>query len=76
MVGDGDLENLHDFAYRVHIHAVVQTHNTGCEFESSTCHNKNTISEEGNGKSPHEIKFLKKDSEPCLWFLLRVKSSM
>ena len=33
----------------------------GCEFESRTCRNKNTIGEEGNGKAPHEIQFASKE---------------
>ena len=36
----------------------------------------NAIGEEGNGKPPHESHFPRKNSEPCLWFLLRSKSSM
>ena len=35
-----------------------------------------TTGEEGNGKPPHKIHFPWKNSEPCLWFLLRSKSSM
>ena len=34
----------------------------GCEFESYTCRNKNTIDEEGNGKPPHEIHYPRKKS--------------
>ena len=29
---------------------------SGCEFDSSMCHNKNTIGEEGDGKSRHKIR--------------------
>ena len=36
----------------------------------------NTIGEEDNGKPPHEFHFPRKNLEPCLWFLLRSKSSM
>ena len=34
------------------------------------------IGEEGNGQPPHRILFPRKNSEPCLWFLLRSKPSM
>ena len=34
------------------------------------------MGEEGNGKPPHKIHFPRRSSEPCLWFLLRSKSSM
>ena len=54
----------------------VWTHNTGHEFESYTCHDKNAINEEGNGKPPHKFHFPRKNSEPRLWFLLRSTSSM
>ena len=37
---------------------------------------ENITGEEGNGKRPHKIHFPRKSSEPCLWFLLRSKSSM
>ena len=37
---------------------------------------ENAIGEEGNGKSPHEFHFPRRNSEPCLWLLLRLKSSM
>ena len=40
------------------------------------CHNKNAISEEGNGKPPHEFHFPRRDAEPCLWFKLSSKSSV
>ena len=40
------------------------------------CHNKNGIGEEGKGKPPHEFHFPRKNSEPCLWFLLCLKSSV
>ena len=36
----------------------------------------NTIGKEGNMKPPHEFHFPIKNSEHCLWFLLRSKSSM
>ena len=29
----------------------------GCQYDSSLCHNKNAIGEEGNGKPPHKIHF-------------------
>ena len=35
----------------------------GCEFESCTCQNENTTSEEGNGGPPHKIHFSRKNSE-------------
>ena len=38
----------------------MRAHYTGCEFESYTCPNKNTIGEEGSGKSPHKIHFCRK----------------
>ena len=47
----------------------------GCEFESCTCHNKIAIGEESNGK-PYQVYFPRENSEPCLCFLLRSKSSM
>ena len=31
----------------------LSVRNRGCKFESCTCHNKDTIGEEGNGKPPH-----------------------
>ena len=40
------------------------------------CRNKNAIDGEGNGKPLHAVNFPKKSSQPCLWFLLRSKSSM
>ena len=54
----------------------VDSQHRGCQCDSSTCRLKNAIGEEGNGKPPHEFHFLRKNSEPCLWFLLRLKSSM
>ena len=45
----------------------------GCQLDSSMCQ-KSVIS--GNGKPPHKIHFPRKNSEHCLWFLLRWKSSM
>ena len=45
-------------------------------FDSSMCHFQNAIGEEGNGKPPHELHFPRKNTEPCLWFLLCLKSSM
>ena len=47
-----------------------------CQLDSSICHSKNTIGEEGNRKPPHEFHFPRKNSEPCLWFLLCSKLSM
>ena len=32
----------------------------GCEFDSSTCHNKSAIGKEGNGKPPHKVHSQKK----------------
>ena len=37
---------------------------------------ENAIGKEGNGKPSHKIHFPSNNSEPCLWFLLRSKSSM
>ena len=48
----------------------------GCEFESCTCHNKNTIGKEGNRKPRHKFHFPGKISETCQWLLLSLKSSM
>ena len=47
----------------------------GCQFDSSLCRFKNAIGEEGNGNPPHEFNFPRKNSEPCLKFLLCSKSS-
>ena len=42
-------------------HADLQ--HRGCQFDSSTCHfKKNAIGEEGNGKPPLELHFLRKNS--------------
>ena len=35
----------------------VDSQHKGCQFDSSTCHNKQAIGEEGNGKPPHEYHF-------------------
>ena len=48
----------------------------GCEFASRREHNKDAIGEEGNGKPPNEFDFPRRNSEPCIWFLLRSKSSV
>ena len=48
----------------------------GCQFDSSMCHFYKAIGEECNGNPPHEFHFPRKNTEPCLWFLLRSKSSM
>ena len=48
----------------------------GCQLDSYMCYSKNSIGEEGNGKPPHTFHVPRKDSEPCLWLLLRSKSSM
>ena len=48
----------------------------GCELQSYTCQNNNAIGEKGNGKPSHKIPSSRKYSKPCLWFLLRSKSSM
>ena len=45
------------------------------ELESCTCHNENTIAEEGNGKPSHKIHFRRKRIL-TLTFLPRSKSSM
>ena len=47
----------------------------GREFDSSMCHNKSPIGEEGNGKPHHKCQFPRKNSKPCLWFLQRFNSS-
>ena len=44
-------------------HAISQ--HRGCRFDF-----QNAISKEGNGKPPREFHFPRKNSEPCLWFLL------
>ena len=54
----------------------ADSHHKGCQFDSSMCHNKIAIGEEGNGKPPHEIHFPRENSDPCLWFLLHSKWSM
>ena len=46
----------------------ADSHHRGCEFESSTCHNKNAIGEEGNGELPHKIYFRRKDQSPVFGF--------
>ena len=46
------------------------------EFEASTCHNWNTVDEEGGGKPRYKIPSLRESSEPWLLFLLCSKSSM
>ena len=48
----------------------------GCQFDSSMCHFLNAICEEGNGKPPREFHFPRRNSERCLWFLLRSTSSV
>ena len=42
----------------------------------SSNHARVTIGEEGSGKPPHKVHLPRKDSEPCLWFLLPSKSRM
>ena len=54
----------------------AESQHRGCQLDSSMCHDKNTIGAEGNEKLSHKIYFPGKHSEPCLWFLLRSKSSM
>ena len=54
----------------------ADSQHTGCQFDSSMCHFQNVIGEVGNGKPPHEFHFPRKNSGPCLWFLLRLKLSM
>ena len=39
-----------------------------CELESYTCHNKNAIGEERNGKQTHKIQFPRENSEPISSF--------
>ena len=48
----------------------MQNHNTviDCEFESCTCHNRNTNREEGNWKPLHTVHFTRKSSEPVSGF--------
>ena len=46
----------------------MQTHNTGYQFDSSVCHNKNAIGEDSNGKSPHKITVLAKAQSPVSGF--------
>ena len=36
----------------------------GCEFESHTCHNKNTIREEGSKKSLHKVYYPRRTESP------------
>ena len=50
----------------------ADSYRRGCKFQSCTCHNKNTIGEEGNGKPPHKVHFPGINSEPCFWFIVRV----
>ena len=48
---------------------LVRTHNTsGCELDSSMCHNNNTIVEESNKKPSHKVLSPIKDSELSLAF--------
>ena len=55
----------------------MRTQNTGVVSSIPPCvTSKNAIGKEGNGKPPHEFHFPRKNSEPCLWFLLRSKPSM
>ena len=51
----------------------VDSQGRGCEFDASMRHIANAIGEEDNGKPPHKIHFPRKNSGPCLWFLLRSK---
>ena len=37
---------------------------------------QNAIGEESDGKSTHKVHLRRKDSGPCLWFLIRWKSSV
>ena len=48
----------------------------GYQFDFSMYPNKNAIDEEGNGKPPEKIYLPRKNSKPCLCFLLRLRSSM
>ena len=48
----------------------------GCQFDSSTCHNKSSIGKESNGEPPHKIHFPRKHSESCLLLSLTLESSM
>ena len=55
----------------------MRTHNTGVVSSIPPWVTvKNAIGEEGNWKPPCEVHFLRRISEPCLWFLLRSKSNM
>ena len=54
----------------------VRTHDTASCARTLDVSQQNAIGEEGNGKPHHKFHFPKKNSEPCLWFLLRSKSSM
>ena len=55
----------------------MRTHNTGVFSSIPTMyHNQNAVGEEGNEKPPNKFQLPIKTSEPCLWFLLRSKSSM
>ena len=48
----------------------MRTHDTGgCEFESSTCYNKNDVGEVGNRKTPHEIHLWKAALYSPMFFL-------
>ena len=47
-----------------------------CGLVSKSCPNESINCEEGNGKPPHNIHFPRKNSEPCIQFLLRSKSSV
>ena len=50
--------------------------NTGVVTSIPPCDIINAIGEESNGKPHHKIHFPRKNLGPCLWFLLRSKSSM
>ena len=53
-----------------------QPYRQWCRGEVVKRHTKNTIDAKGNGLPPYKVHFPRKNSEPCLWFLLRSKSSM
>ena len=49
---------------------------SGCELKSYTIRNESVTGEDGNGRPPHKTYFSRKYYRPCLWLLLRSKSSM
>ena len=53
-----------------------RTNNTGDVSLIPPCHIEGTIGMESKEKPLHTIQFPRRDSEPCLWFLLCLKWSM